>query len=107
MHDKELAQELVYRLNNLIENEDVKRVVQDMLAKHFHWSEGVDPSVCHVVRAHPTIQAWEDGGDVSVRMLGLLNGIVGAIPSGHREGWGYICILMDSERLIRFELTDE
>jgi hypothetical protein len=51
---------------------------------------------------HPTVQV----GDEGLGMLGVINGLVGAIPSGPRKGWGYItAVYCDDGNLLRFEAT--
>lgn len=43
------------------------------------------------MRDHPTVQVGrDDNGQAVVGMLGILNGLVGTIPDGPREGWGFI-----------------
>ncbi len=48
---------------------------------------------------HPTIQVACDqsGNDPHLGFLGLLNGIVGAVPDGSFEGSGYIQAMFDEE----------
>jgi hypothetical protein len=57
------------------------------------------------LRAHPTVQVV-DGNKVG--LLGLLNGIVGTISDGPRQGWGYITGVYDDDgKLVQFQRTKE
>lgn len=59
-----------------------------------------------LIRDNPTIQVHQDG---SFGFLGLLNGIVGAIPNeGSLQGWGFIAAVFDDAgRLQHFRRTDQ
>ena len=47
---------------------------------------------------HPTIQVTLlEGGYTTVGFLGMLNGIIGAIPDGPKAGWGYITAQIEED----------
>lgn len=60
---------------------------------------------------HPTIQVAERSpgtvdSPIEVGFLGMLNGIVGAIPYGKHEKWGYIAAVVEEDRSVSaFRLT--
>ncbi|QQR46537.1 hypothetical protein JKA73_10905 [Myxococcus xanthus] len=54
---------------------------------------------------HPSIQVRRDDTGDSLGVLGLLNGCLGAIPSGPCEGWGWVSLLVDGAKPVRFEVT--
>lgn len=57
---------------------------------------------------HPVCQiASTEDGRPSVGMLGVLNGLFGAIPSGDKAGWGFITAAYDdeTEKVTGFRLT--
>lgn len=60
------------------------------------------------MRDHPSVQVSVDGEQARVGFLGVLNGLVGTIPSGEKEGWGYIAASFDDDtgKLLRFVRTD-
>lgn len=97
MTDEELADEVVARLNALLES-------------------GAGPALATLCGAwipvdldpeHPTIQVdVHPGGATRVGFLGMLNGLVGAIPSGPRAGWGHVAARFEDGRIVRFERTD-
>lgn len=74
MTDKELAIEIIDRLNNLIKNDDVRKLFEHAIETRTIVSDSL--------LSHSTIQAWKVNGDYCVGFLGLLNGIVGAISGG-------------------------
>ncbi len=104
--DVDLAQELVERLNRLCEDHDA-RIALGRLIRHA--VELPDDALT----PHPTIQVWAAGersdnpNSCAVGFLGMLNGIVGAIPTGKRAGWGYVAAVFEDNGgpLLRFELT--
>ncbi|WP_255217017.1 hypothetical protein [Myxococcus sp. AM010] len=55
--------------------------------------------------SHPSVQVRRDDTGDSLGVLGLLNGCIGTIPSGPREGWGWVTLLMDDGAPLRFEVT--
>lgn len=107
--ETELADLLIERLNMLIANDDVRKDIEALIATRIPCSQ--------TTLDHPTILAgWptsaQDAGmPPTFGFLGLLNGIVGALPDGPRVGWGYITAFYDAEgeehRLKRFGRTDE
>lgn len=95
MKDTELADEIIARLNNLIQHSEVRQDVSKLIETRIPCSEAT--------QNHPTIQAGEGLG-----FLGLLNGIVGVIPDGKKEGWGYITAKFDDQgKLTQFCRTFE
>ena len=103
--DRALAAELVDRLNQLIEDEDIKRLIEVMIEERVSMSLGI--------MDHPTIQV----GIVNnffpmpqVGFLGLLNGLVGTTHDKTGNRMGYIQAHWSDEvhpRLIRFELVQK
>jgi hypothetical protein len=102
MTDEELADEIIARLNRLLESysSDVRKVIADVFGHR-----------CHVPRAmvhHPTIQIRESGVGTTVSALGVLNGVVGVVREGPKAGWGFIAAVYDDDNaLVRFERTKE
>jgi len=102
MTDEELADELIARLNRLIDSfsSDVRKVIADVFGHR-----------CLVPQAmlhHPTIQVRESGVGTTVSALGVLNGIVGVIREGPKKDWGFITAVYDDDNtLVRFERTKE
>lgn len=95
MKDIELADEIIARLNNLIQHSEVRQDVSKLIETRISCSKAT--------RDHSTIQAGESFG-----FLGLLNGIVGVIPDGKKEGWGYITASFDDKgKLTQFGRTAE
>jgi hypothetical protein len=78
MNDKDLAEEIVARLNRLLKDVTIHKDIEKLIETRI----SVTPETCN----HPTIQVY----NTQLGFLGLLNGIVGVIPSGRREGSGYI-----------------
>lgn len=112
MKDADLADEVIARLNSLITDPavrgDVNRLIETRIACS---TETLD---------HPTIQAEEfdpqkhaarvpPGSEPTagwVGFLGLLNGLIGTLPTGSKAGWGYVtAVFDDSMNLVRFERT--
>lgn len=58
---------------------------------------------------HPTVQVHQELGMTRVGMLGILNGIVGAIDKeGDLKGYGYIAAVYDDNgTFLRFRRTDD
>jgi hypothetical protein len=99
MNSIELADELIARLNKLIEDpavrDDIGRLVEARIECSNQTAE------------HPTIQAQTEAGRAVVGFLGVLNGLVGTIPTGKLTGYGYIAAYVDDDnKLVRFERTD-
>ncbi len=97
MKDEELADELIERLNNLIEDPDVREAVGWLLEKSIQ----APPSVV----SHPTLQVNER---LRISLLGLLNGVVGTLPWGHpKAGWGFITAVYNADsELESFKRTE-
>ncbi len=110
MDDAQLADEIIARLNKLIEHPEVRDDIGRLIESRVGCSRRtVD---------HPTIQAevfHDDQQMVRVKpgcegpagfvgFLGVLNGLVGSIPSGEpRSGWGYIAAEFDDDlKLVKF-----
>lgn len=108
--DRQLAEELVTRLNKLIEDPAVKQLIGRLIETRVEVQPSVaEHSTIQTVKVHfgtedlLSIQVWED----HVGFLGLLNGIVGVIPDGDHAHWGYITSRFDdSGELLNFQLTE-
>lgn len=99
MEDRELAKEIIKRLNSLVEDEAVRKLFENAIENRTFVSSSVIE--------HPTIQAWKVGDEYAVGFLGILNGIIGAISGGRFDRWGYISAkFTDVGELVKFELTD-
>lgn len=105
MDDRQLALELIERLNRLIEDPDVRQLIGQLIETRVN----VPASLAN----HPTIQINEVSDTISsyyqVGFLGILNGIVGIIHGGPRDLWGHITVRMSDENLevLGFELTPQ
>jgi hypothetical protein len=102
MKDDELADEIIKRLNALIENDAVRKDIGALLERRVSCSEET--------LNHQTIQALVgDSGALPVfGFLGLLNGIVGVDPElvGSTKGYGYITALWEGkDNLVCFQRT--
>jgi hypothetical protein len=100
MNDDQLADEIIKRLNALIENDDVRKDVGRLLEVRVHCSEAT--------LRHPTIQVGSYKGIDAVGLLGLLNGLVGVDPelAGSLSGAGYITAFWEGkDNLVRFQRT--
>lgn len=100
--DSDLADLIIDRLNDIAKYDP--RALIDLI-EHRVECNG------HMAN-HPTVQVQKhpDQKKSTVGFLGLLNGIIGAIPYGKKEGWGYITMLIDPEPvppIIVFERTKE
>jgi hypothetical protein len=98
--DLTLAKAIVSRLNNLLRSDpsgEVRLAVTRVLTQRVEVSK--------VVGEHPTLQLTDDN---KLGPLGLINGLVGVIPTGMWEGWGYIAAELEEEGVIlRFCLTPD
>lgn len=60
---------------------------------------------------HPTVQVWRQEGGYAVTLMGILNGLVGAVDEGERAGWGEVHFRMEGEgddaRITGFHWTGE
>lgn len=79
-----LAHEIINRLNDLLDDPDVRRDIGGLIEARIPCSEAVSE--------HPTIQSKSGW----FGFLGLLNGLVGTIPDGEYDGWGYIRARFDN-----------
>lgn len=94
MTDPELADEIIKRLNALLQDPVTRVAINDLVETRVVVSTKLDD--------HPSIQVVEG----KLGFLGLLNGIVGAIPEGERKGWGLIVAYFDDdENLMDFRRT--
>ena len=93
---EELADLLIVRLNELLEVDRCS--VWKLLDYHVDCNSAM--------RDHKSVQVTPDG---QVGVLGILNGLVGKIEDGPREGWGLITIVVSdvTGEPIRFERTRE
>ena len=94
MTDIELADELVARLNKLIEHPDVRKDIGTLIEARVPCSEAT--------LQHPTIQAgwatkedFEKQTNPKIGLLGFMNGLVGVFPDGTKKGWGLITANFD------------
>jgi len=93
--DDRLANEIIARLNILIEDPEVRKDIDALIEARVEVSE--------TTADHPLIQVSEGG---RLGFLGLLNGIVGLIPEGSKAGWGFITAICDDDgKLVRFTRT--
>lgn len=100
--DEALADQIIARLNDLVSDPNVRADLGALIEMRVPCSE----TTCN----HPTIQVHAAGpGDKSgtFGFLGVLNGLVGAIPEGHvKAGWGYItAVFSDDGKLEGFQKT--
>lgn len=95
MKDTEIADILIERLNDLIEDGDILLDI-DRLVK-------VRSSASKSAQDHPDLQTW---GDL-IGPLGLLNGLIGTVKEGPLKGSGYIAACFDAEgKLFCFRRVD-
>lgn len=89
--NEKLAEVLIHRLNDLLADEPtLGETLGRLIAMRVVCSRSV--------AAHPTIQAATEDSGFNVGFLGILNGMVGAIPKGqHREGWGYVMAVLEQD----------
>lgn len=94
-----LADTLIQRLNSLCEAPGVRKAITDLIE--------VRVEVSAEVAEHPTLQVADDGESTKLGILGFINGLVGVLPDGPRQGWGYITAVYDDEtlELVCFERT--
>lgn len=106
--DLALAQEIVDRLNALIQEPDARVALELLIGTRVLLPDSS-------LAVHPTIQVGRSddsvnpspAGRIDLGFLGMLNGIVGVIPIGKRKGYGYISGQMEDDRLIGFQLTEQ
>ena len=87
-----------------------KQDLADLLIKRLNEISKTDPTAmewllknrveCNDALAdHPTVQVNSEGDKPMVGMLGILNGLVGAIDDdGPKKGWGFIAAKWDDEQ---------
>jgi hypothetical protein len=103
MNDNEFADEIIKRLNVLLEDPEVRTDISRLVERRVQCSEKTVN--------HPTIQtAQGDSGALPVfGFLGLLNGLVGVDRElyGVKEGYGYITARYndDGDLITHFERT--
>jgi hypothetical protein len=96
VNDEKLADEIIARLNMLIEDPAVCRDISRLIERRIPLDE-----LSKNTLNHPTIQIPEGLG-----VLGILNGLVGVIPDGPRKNWGYISAEFDDDgNLVGFGRT--
>jgi hypothetical protein len=109
--DERFADELIERLNALIKSDDS---IPWLLGAMFgNLTVIFDPD--RSLLDHPTIQAWGPGehegignGNTGVTPLGLLNGLVGTIQAGGRQGAGYVAAVRELDgRVSSFQRSDQ
>lgn len=103
MTDPEFTDELIRRLNVLIEDPDAKVVVDGMIANRIIAAKSLED--------HPTIRVRTDRPEYlypTVSLTGLLNGLCGSVHGGPVDGYGLLCHVMDSDsgELLKFARTD-
>lgn len=86
----ELADNIILRLNGLVKDPDIREDIHELI-------EARQP--CSTASAgHPTIQTVSDQSEAAnplLGFLGILNGLVGAMPDGPKAGCGYIAAVYD------------
>jgi len=99
--EDQCADWLIERLNKLIESPALCKDIAQLFTHRIY--------CCEAATQHPTLQTEVDGtGDrETLGFLGLLNGLIGTIPSGSKQGWGYITAVWQCGQLVRFERTDK
>lgn len=93
----DLADLLIDRLNQIAMFD--KKAMRDLIKARVPCNE-------HLAE-HPSVQVQYEDGQGLVGILGILNGIVGAIPDGGLKGFGYISAVFDDQgNFERFRRTD-
>lgn len=89
--NEKLAEVIISRLNSLLEDDP-------SLGETFGLLIRTRVTCSDSVRDHDTIQVEVEEGCNYVGFLGMLNGIVGAIPEGHEKaGWGYVMAIVEDD----------
>lgn len=88
IEDIDLANEIITRLNELIEDPDVAKDISAIIENRI--------VVSNATMEHPTIQVQGE----KLGFLGLLNGILGTIHTGKYQGYGYITASYDEDGII-------
>ena len=91
MKDEELADEIIVRLNKLCEDKQVRIAIGRLIEERV-----VIPKE---VVDHPTIQVsnMAHKSVYGIGFLGLLNGFIGTVTEGDREGWGFVAAYWGGE----------
>lgn len=113
MTDRELAVEIVHRLNKLMEpvddTEEAKKMA-DSVRRDIGRLLETRIACSNATSTHPTIQCVTDPADPTHFLfgaLGLITAISGTIPEGPRKGWGHIAAEFDDDgtTFLRFCIT--
>ncbi len=97
MTDEAFAEELIRRLNALLQDNEVVADAIERLASTI--VRVCDPN--KILADHPTIQVSHKGMYTSVGLIGLLNGLSGVRP----DGWGYVSAQFGNGELVGFRKT--
>ncbi|OPZ36149.1 MAG: hypothetical protein BWY99_02082 [Synergistetes bacterium ADurb.BinA166] len=100
MNEEYLADILIIRLNGILDDPDIRKDVNRLVETRI--------PVSKATADHRTIQVTAEGEESTLGFLGLLNGLVGAMPKeyGRFAGWGYIAAEYDDEgNLVKFVRT--
>lgn len=102
MNEREVALFLVNKLNGLLKVPGVRADI----ARLMETTIPASPDTCAQVELQKRTDP--ETGEYLLSVLGLLNGVVGAIPEGKRQGWGLIAMIFDNDsgECIGFGLTD-
>ena len=101
MTDAELADVIIDRLNALIRDSEIANDLAKLIEARVHCSLKASE--------HPSLQVLQikEGEPPLLGFLGVLNGLVGVVPEGVRQGWGYIGADFDDYgNLLRFKRTE-
>jgi hypothetical protein len=101
MTNEELADELITRLNAIIQDPQVRTDIGKLLETRVPCSQAT--------LAHPTIQAIikKEADQGVIGFLGVLNGLAGTVREGRFQGWGHIAAQLDDDgHLIGFCRTE-
>jgi hypothetical protein len=91
-----LADQFIDVLNELVEADRV--AIEKLIVYRVSCNE--------TLGVHPTVQTVLDGEAYTVGLLGILNGLVGVVESGPKEGWGFIAAVFDDDgKLVKFQRT--
>ena len=100
MEDPVLADELILRLNKLLEQEGVSDFLGRLIESRIRINVP-EPTPTQIMQ-HP------ETAERTCGFLGILNGVVGQIPDGPKRDWGYIAAYFDDNgKLVRFMRTPE
>ncbi len=92
--NEKLAELLIARLNYLLESDPSLGETLGLLIR-------TRVTCSDSLRGHDTIQVSDEEGCTYVGFLGMLNGIVGAIPDDHEKaGWGYVMAIAEDDKTV-------